>query len=279
MTINCRGNLIDLTDPKIMGILNITPDSFYDGGKFKNSRTILQQVEKMLLEGATFIDIGAYSSRPGAEHVSEDEELHRILPIINLIIQEFPETLISVDTFRSKVAQKCLQLGAAMINDISAGNLDEHMFDTIASNQVPYIMMHMKGTPQNMKELTNYGNMMKDLRYFFSQKVALARELKINDIIIDPGFGFAKSTQQNFQLLAHFNLLKNFGVPLLAGISRKSMIYKTVHSNPSKALNGTTALHMIALQNGANLLRVHDVKEAVECVLLHKELEANGISF
>jgi len=270
--------LIDFTSPKIMGILNITPDSFYDGGKFKNTHAILQQVGKMLLEGATFVDIGAYSSRPGAVHVSKDEELLRILRVIDLILQEFPETLISVDTFRSEVANRCLQVGAALINDISAGNLDELMFDTIASHQVPYIMMHMKGTPQNMKERNDYENMMKDLLFYFSQKVALAREKKINDIIIDPGFGFAKSTPQNFQLLAHFDLFKTFQLPLLAGISRKSMVYKTLESSPSKALNGTTALHMVALQNGTSILRVHDVKEAMECILLFKELEANRIS-
>ncbi|MDT0608111.1 dihydropteroate synthase [Croceitalea rosinachiae] len=278
MTINCKGMLIDLNTPKIMGILNLTPDSFYDGGKFKNSDSILRQVELMLKEGATFIDLGAYSSRPGAHHVSEEEELHRLLPTISVILKEFPGCLLSIDTFRAKVAHKSLQLGAALINDISASNLDKNMFDIVAQYQVPYIMMHMKGTPQNMKELSDYDDMIKDILYYFSERVVLARKKKINDIIIDPGFGFAKNTAQNFQLLAHFNLFKTFELPLLAGLSRKSMIYKTLKSSASEALNGTTALHMIALQNGANILRAHDVKEATECIALHHEIQANRIS-
>ncbi len=278
MTINCNGKLIDLSTPKVLGILNLTPDSFYDGGKFKKPTTILKQTEKMLTEGATFIDLGAYSSRPGAEHVPEDEELHRILPVINLILKEFPECLLSIDTFRSKVAEKCLQLGASLINDISAGNLDENMFDVIAKYQVPYIMMHLKGTPKNMSTLIDYDNLMKDLLYYFSQRIAIARAKKINDLIIDPGFGFAKNTNQNFQLLAHFNLFKTFDLPILAGLSRKSMIYKTLNTTAAKALNGTTALHMAALLNGANILRVHDVKEAKECTILFNELQVNRIS-
>lgn len=278
MTINCKGQLIDLSDPIVMGILNLTPDSFYDGGRYKDPKSVLKHVEKMLAEGATLIDLGAYSSRPGAVHVPEDEELLRLLPIINLVLKEFPECLLSIDTFRAKVANKSLQLGAAVINDISAGNLDPNIFDIVAQHQVPYIMMHMKGTPQNMKELTNYDNLIKDLKTYFSERIALAREKKINDIILDPGFGFAKNTAQNFQILAHFDLFKTLDLPLLAGLSRKSMIYKTLNSKPSEALNGTSALHMIALDNGANILRVHDVKEAMECIALHKELRGNRIS-
>lgn len=278
MTINCKGILIDLNSPIVMGVLNLTPDSFYDGGKFKNPTSILKQVKKMLDEGASILDLGAYSSRPGAEHVSEDEELLRLLPIINLILKEFPDCILSIDTFRSKVANKSLQLGAAMINDISAGNLDDNIFEIVAHHQVPYIMMHMKGTPQNMKELTDYDDLIKDLINYFSERVAIAQATKINDIIIDPGFGFAKTTAQNFQLLAHFDLFQTFDLPLLAGLSRKSMIYKTLNLRPAQALNGTTALHMIALQNGANILRAHDVKEAKECIALFQELVANRIS-
>lgn len=278
MTINCKGKLIDLNTPIVMGVLNLTPDSFYDGGKFRKPALILKQVEKMLQENASILDLGAYSSRPGAEHVSEDEELLRLLPIINLILKEFPKAVLSIDTFRSKVADKSLQLGAAIINDISAGNIDENIVDIVAKHQVPYIMMHMKGTPKNMKDLTDYDDLIKELLKYFSEKVAIARKKKINDIIIDPGFGFAKTREQNFQLLAHFDLFQTFDLPLLAGLSRKSMIYKTLNSTPSEALNGTTALHMVALQNGANILRAHDVKEANECISLFKELKANRIS-
>ncbi|WP_350287673.1 dihydropteroate synthase [uncultured Croceitalea sp.] len=278
MTINCKGQLIDLGVPKVMGILNLTPDSFYDGGKYKNAYTILKQMEKMLSDGATFIDLGAYSSRPGAQYVPEDEELHRILPIVNLILKEFPNAVLSIDTFRSRVAKKCLEVGAAVINDISAGNLDSNMFEVVAQYQVPYIMMHMKGTPQNMKDLTDYDNLIKDLLFYFSERIALARQKKINDIIIDPGFGFAKTTPQNFQLLEHLALFKTLRLPLLVGLSRKSMIYKTLNNTSKEALNGTTALHMVALQNGANILRAHDVKEAMECVHLFKALTQCSIS-
>ncbi len=273
MTINCKGTLIDLSAPKVMGILNITPDSFYDGGRYATPKVILDSVEKMLSDGATFIDIGAYSSRPGATDITEDEELHRILPIINLVLKEFPNVLLSVDTFRSRVAKKCLQVGAAMINDISGGRLDVKMMGVVSEFQAPYILMHMRGTPQTMKAQTEYDDLIKILIRYFSEQVALAREKKINDIIIDPGFGFAKTIAQNFTLLQHLDLLKILALPMLVGISRKSMIYKTLDSAPKNALNGTTALHMVALQNGANILRVHDVKEAVECVLLYNELE------
>jgi dihydropteroate synthase len=273
MTINCKGRLIDLTAPRVMGILNITPDSFYDGGRHKNPDGILKHTEKMLSEGATFIDIGAYSSRPGADNIDEDEELHRILPIVNLVLKEFPETIISIDTFRHRVAKKCLQVGAAIINDISGGQLDDKMMNVAADFQVPYIAMHMRGTPQDMKNQTEYDDLLKDIIFYFSQIVEESRNKKINDLIIDPGFGFAKTVNQNFKLLHHLNLFKNLKRPILAGISRKSMIYKTLGSDAKKALNGTTALNMIALNNGANILRVHDVKEAMECVQLYNALE------
>lgn len=275
MTINCKGELIDLAIPKIMGILNLTPDSFYDGGKYKDESAILKQVEKMVSDGASFIDMGAYSSRPGAEHVPEDEELKRMLPILELILRNFPQTLISIDTFRSKVASESIERGAALINDISAGNLDAAMLNVIATHQVPYIMMHLKGTPQSMQKEAVYDDLLKDLLSYFSKKVSDATSLKINDVIIDPGFGFAKTTAQNYTLLSHLDLFQTFNTPILIGLSRKSMIYKILESSPKEALNGTTALHTVALLKGANLLRVHDVKEGAECVKLVEELKAN----
>ena len=265
--------MIDLSVPKVMGILNITPDSFYDGGKHKNPDAILRHTEKMLNEGATFIDVGAYSSRPGAKDISEDEELHRILPIINLILTKFPTALISVDTFRSRVAKKCLQVGTALINDISAGQLDKDMIDMVSEFQVPYIAMHMRGTPQNMSDKTEYDDLFKDIMFYFSKIVEASRAKKLNDLIVDPGFGFAKTTSQNFQLLENLSLFKNLKKPILVGISRKSMIYKTLKNSADDALNGTTALNMVALRNGANILRVHDVKEAVECIRLCSALQ------
>ena len=278
MTINCKGALINLASPKVMGILNLTPDSFYDGGKYKNSSDVLLQVEKMLTQGATFIDVGAYSSRPGATDISEDEELQRIVPIVELLLKNFPEALISIDTFRSKVASKCLETGACIVNDISAGKLDEAMLDVVFKHQVPYIMMHMKGTPQDMKNKTDYTDILKEMLHYFSERVNAARAKKINDIIIDTGFGFAKNATQNFSVLENLNLFKTFDLPILSGLSRKSMIYKTLKTSPEKALNGTTALNMLALERGTNILRVHDVKEAIECVHLFNELKPKNKS-
>ena len=270
MTINCKGNLISLENPKVMGILNLTPDSFYDGGKYKNMGEAIVQVETMLKEGADFIDVGAYSSRPGADHISEEEELSRILPIVEFITKAFPEIILSIDTFRSRVARYCIEAGASIINDISAGNLDSKMFETVGSLAVPYIMMHMKGTPQNMVDLNTYEDLIKEIQFYFSQKVKLAKAHKINDIIIDPGFGFAKNIEQNFELLKKLSVFKLQDLPILVGVSRKSMIYKTLKIKPEEALNGTTFLNTLALQNGANIIRVHDVKEAKECVELYK---------
>ena len=274
MTINCKGKLIDLSTPKVMGILNVTPDSFFDGGRYKDESSILNQVENMLNQGATFIDIGAYSSRPNAPFVSEDEELQRILPIIKLLANTFPNINISVDTFRSAIAKATIEAGGALINDISAGFLDENMLQTIANLHVPYIMMHMRGTPQTMQTLTEYDNLVKDINFYFSERIAKARALGIIDLVLDPGFGFAKTLDQNFELLNKFELLNITELPLLAGISRKSMIYKTLDTTANDALNGTTALHMIALQKGAKILRVHDVKEAQECITLYNKLHA-----
>ena len=265
---NCKGKLIDLSTPKVMGILNITPNSFYDGGKFVDNNQILFQVEKMIFEGATFIDIGAFSSKPNAEFVSEKEEIERILPVLEIILNKFPETIISIDTFRSEVAKVCIENGAAIINDISAGNLDEKMIETVAKYNVPYIMMHMRGNSQTMQSLTNYENIIKEILFYFSEKIAIARSLGINDLIIDPGFGFAKTLDQNFDILKKLELFEILELPILAGISRKSMIYKTLDTTAENALNGTSILNTIALTKGAKILRVHDVKEAVECVKL-----------
>lgn len=274
MTINCNGKLISLDHPKIMGILNITPDSFYDGGKYKDESSILNQVEKMLNDGATFIDVGAYSTRPGALEVNEAIELKRILPIVSLILQRFPKTILSIDTFRSKVAKECIGNGAAIINDISAGLQDEKMLPTVAKLNVPYIMMHMRGTPQNMQQHTDYDDILKEVLSFFSERLVAAKSLGIKDIIVDPGFGFAKNLEQNYELLKQMEIMNFVEHPILAGISRKSMIYKTLKTTADQALNGTTALHMVCLQKGANILRVHDVKEALECVKLYEQLNA-----
>ncbi len=274
MTINCKGSLIDLSSPKVMGILNLTPDSFYDGGKYKDEYQILKQTEKMLNEGATFIDVGAYSSRPGADHISIEEEKKRIAPVITLLMNKFPEVLLSIDTFRSEVALECIEAGGAIINDISSGNLDSEMIPKIGKLKVPYIMMHMKGTPQTMKSLNQYKDIVLELNLFFAKKVAEARKNGINDIIIDPGFGFAKNIQQNFELLKKMKLLDLINLPILIGVSRKSMIYKTLKIEASQALNGTTVLNTVALLNGASILRVHDVKEAVECIALTNSLRS-----
>ena len=265
-SINCKGKLIDLSSPKVMGILNITPDSFFDGGKFNNQSSIISHVEKMLSEGATFIDIGAYSSRPGAKHISEEEELYRLLPVVELLLNEFPQILISVDTFRSNVAKQCIQKGACIVNDISAGNMDPKMFETVAKLQVPYILMHMQGTPQNMQANPTYTNILKDILYYFSQKIEELRTLGVNDIIADVGFGFGKTLEHNYALLSNLALFKNLEVPLLVGLSRKSMLYKPLNNTSASALNATTTANTIALLNGASILRVHDVKEAVEAV-------------
>lgn len=263
-SINCNGTLIDLSTPKVMGILNCTPDSFFDGGKYHNSTEIVNQVEKMLSEGATFIDVGAYSSRPGAKHISEEEELDRILPVIKLLISEFSSVLISVDTFRSNVAEQCIHHGACIVNDISAGEMDANMFSTVAKLQIPYAIMHMQGTPQNMQQNPTYENVVTDLLYYFSKKIAELHKLGVNDIITDVGFGFGKTLEHNYQLLTHLELFKNLETPLLAGLSRKGMLYKPLNITADAALNATTAANTIALLHGASILRVHDVKEAVE---------------
>mgnify|MGYP001562394644 FL=1 len=274
MTINCKGTLVDLSSPKVMGILNVTPDSFFDGGKYKSESDILSQVEKMLRHGATFIDVGAYSSRPGAKHISEEEELNRILPVINLLIKSFPEIIISVDTFRSRVAQETINAGAAIINDISGGTMDENMFTTAANLQVPYILMHMLGTPQNMQRNPVYSDVTREIISFFAAQIHKLHQLKLNDIIIDVGFGFGKTIDHNFEILKNLSLFKSLDTPILAGISRKSMLCKTLNISAQQALNATTSANTIALLNGASILRVHDVREAIEAIKI-----VNQISF
>jgi len=272
-SINCKGQLIDLATPKVMGILNVTPDSFYDGGNYKNDKDILNQVNRMLKEGATFIDVGAYSSRPNADHISEKEELNRLIPVIESILKEFPNALISVDTFRSEIAKQSVDAGACMVNDISAGKMDDNMLQTVASLKVPYIMMHMKGTPQTMTKQSNYENLLKEILFYFSERISAARQLQIMDIIVDPGFGFAKTIEQNYELLNNLEHFRFLDLPLLIGVSRKSMIHKVLGTSPDESLNGTSVLNTIALQKGASILRVHDVKEAMECIKLTKQLK------
>lgn len=271
-TLNAGGRLLDLTVPKVMGILNVTPDSFFDGRKFLTPSEILNQVEKMLKEGADFIDVGGYSSRPGAEDISVEEEMSRALPAVELIVKKFPNTIVSIDTFRSQVAQRAFEAGALLINDISGGDLDEKMLPTVASMNAAYVMMHMKGSPQTMTQLASYENMILEITSSLQTKIEKLRKLGHKDVMIDPGFGFAKNVEQNFKLLQQLDHLQVLGKPILVGLSRKSMIWKTLQTNPENALNGTTALNTVALLKGASILRVHDVKEAKEVISLVTQL-------
>lgn len=256
-----------------MGILNITPDSFFEGSRVQNQESqLLDRAGKMIEEGADFLDLGGYSTRPGAAEVSVAEEIERVIPAISLLKKYFPETLISVDTFRSKVARASIDAGVDLINDISAGELDPEMLPLVAKSGLPYIAMHMRGTPQTMQQFTQYDDLINDILSYFYQKIDTFRKLGIKDVILDPGFGFAKTLEQNFELLKKARSLQIFGCPLLIGISRKSMIYRLLQTDPSQALNGTTALNMFSLMQGANLLRVHDVKEAKETITLYEQL-------
>ncbi len=275
-TINCGGILISLEEPIAMGIINVTPDSFYDGGKTFDISDIISQAKKHIEEGAKILDIGGYSSKPGAEKVSESEELLRVIPAIKAILNEFPDSIISIDTFRSSVAQNAIEAGAQIINDISAGNLDSKMFDLVVQNQVPYIMMHMQNTPQNMQDAPKYENVVMEVTSFFSEKINLLVSKGSKDIILDVGFGFGKTVEHNFTLLRELQHFRLFGFPILAGISRKSMLYKPLSITTQDALNATTAANMIALQNGAKILRVHDVKEAVEAIEIYKLLKVES---
>lgn len=266
LTINCKGQLLDLTNPIVMGILNITPDSFYKASRFNNDKTVLAQAEQMLNAGAKILDIGGMSSRPGAAIVDLEEELQRILPVVESLHRHFPEAILSVDTIRAKVAEESVWRGVSMINDISAGRLDAELFPTLARLGVPYVLMHMKGTPEDMQQQANYRNITLDIADFLIQKIGELRQLGVKDIIVDVGFGFGKTIPQNYELLRNMHQFQILGLPILAGISRKSMIYKTLNITAQEALNGTSALHMIALQQGAKLLRVHDVKEAQQVI-------------
>lgn len=256
--------------PQVMGILNVTPDSFFDGGNHDGLEAAVFQAKKMLDEGATIIDIGGYSSRPGAEHVSEQEELKRVLPVVEAIVSDFPEAIISVDTFRANVAKEVIGKGAHIINDISGGTIEPEIMKVTAEANAYYVMMHMRGTPQTMQQFTNYSNVAEDVVNELSDRLKLYPDT--SKVILDPGFGFSKTLEQNYELLKHLDLLQELGCPILAGVSRKSMIYKLLDCLPQEALNATTALNMVALQKGASILRVHDVKEAVECVKLNSIL-------
>ena len=269
--INCKGELICFDTPKVMGILNITPDSFYAQSRTTPAE-VLRKAEQMLEEGATFVDIGGYSSRPNAQEVSPQEELQRVVPVVEALVKHFPDIRISVDTFRAEVARESLEAGACIINDISAGQIDPAIWEVVAHYQVPYIAMHMRGTPQTRQTYTEYDKLTKDILYYFSQVKDKARQLRINDLIIDPGFGFSKTLAQNYELMQQLALFKALECPILVGISRKSMIYKLLDTTPEAALNGTTVLNTFALLHGADILRVHDVKEAVECVKIVGEL-------
>lgn len=270
-TLNCSGKLLLLNEPIVMGILNVTPDSFYDGGKYTQEKNILQQVEKMLNEGATIIDVGGMSSRPGAEIIEEAEELQRVLPIIKSILQHFPDTIVSVDTVRAEVARQSIEAGASIVNDISAGRIDENMYATIAELNVPYILMHMAGQPKDMQKSPDYKDVVQEVLDFFIKEVGKLRALGIKDIVLDPGFGFGKTVSHNYELLKNMNVFHILGLPILTGISRKSMICKPLSIQPIDALNGTTALHVIALQQGSKILRVHDVKEAIQTIQLWQQ--------
>ena len=273
ITLNLKGELLDLSRPCVMGILNLTPDSFYSNSRMGSIDAALERAEICLKEGAAFIDIGAYSSRPGAAEVTTDEELKRIIPAIAAISKRFPEAKLSIDTFRAKVARESIEAGAHVVNDISGGNLDELMFETVAALNVPYILMHMQGTPQTMQQKPVYKNIGLEVVDYLAEKVNALKALGVKDIILDPGFGFAKNTTHNYQLMNQLENLDVFGLPVLVGISRKSMIYKLLGITADKALNGTTVLNTIALQKGAAILRVHDVKAAVECISIVEKMQ------
>ena len=274
-SLNVNGRLLDLSTPQVMGILNVRPDSFYAGSRSRTEAEIAARACQILDEGASIIDIGAYSSRPNAEHISPEEEMQRLRTGLEILNRNHPDAIISVDTFRAEVARQCVEeYGAAIINDISAGEMDEQMFPTVARLNVPYIMMHMQGTPQNMQKEPHYENLLKEVFMYFARKVRQLRDLGMKDIILDPGFGFGKTLEHNYELMAHLEEFGIFELPLLVGVSRKSMIYRLFGATPQEALNGTTVLDTVALMKGADILRVHDVREAVEAVRLIEKLKS-----
>ena len=275
--INVKGQLLDLSIPQVMGILNVTPDSFYAGSRMQTEEDIAARARQIIDEGAAIIDIGAYSSRPNAEHISAEEEMNRLRTGLEILNRNHPEAIISVDTFRADVAAQCVnEYGVAIINDIAAGEMDDRMFQTVAGLGVPYIMMHMQGTPQNMQQNPHYDNLLKEVFMYFARKVQQLRDLGVKDIILDPGFGFGKTVEHNYELLAHLEEFRIFELPLLAGVSRKSMIYRLLGTTPQEALNGTTVLDTICLLKGADILRVHDVREAVETVKIVEAMKKEG---
>ena len=271
MNINIRGNLYDLTRAKVMGILNVTPDSFYDGGVHHESNEIENHVNKMINDGMDILDIGGYSSRPGAKVITENEEMSRVLPTLKRLKKVFPDLIISIDTFQSKVANASLAEGADIINDISSGTIDDKMMNVIAEYNCPYIMMHMQGRPDNMQNDPNYNDVTLEIIQYLAQKVKKARDYNIVDLIVDPGFGFGKTKDHNFEILNNLEKFKILELPVLTGFSRKSMIYKTLKTTSKNALNGTSSLNTIALMKGAKILRVHDIKEAKECIILYEK--------
>ncbi len=271
--INVKGCLLDLTTPQVMGILNVTPDSFYSGSRMQTQEEIAVRARQIIDEGASIIDIGAYSSRPNAEHITAGEEMNRLRTGLEIVNRNHPDAIVSVDTFRADVAEQCVKdYGVAIVNDIAAGEMDDRMFETVARLGVPYIMMHMQGTPQNMQKEPHYDNLIKEVFIYFARKVQQLRDLGMKDIILDPGFGFGKTLEHNYELMAHLEEFSIFELPLLVGVSRKSMIYKLLGGTPQDALNGTTVLDTVALMKGANILRVHDVREAVEAVRIVEKL-------
>ena len=275
LTLNCQGILHEFSNPLIMGIINTTPDSFFDRSRKNSTTEIITQVTKFITEGVDIIDIGGYSSRPGAKDISEEEELQRVLPAIQAIRVSFPDVLISIDTFRANVAEKALLEGANIINDISGGQAEPKIFKISAKHNAPFIMMHMKGTPQNMQKNTDYNHLIKDLIYFFSKQIKLAKAQGVKDIIIDPGLGFSKTLDQNYESIAKLKMFKTLNHPILIGASRKSMLYKLLKVNASESLNATSIINTISLLNGANILRVHDVKEAVETKLISSKVNTS----
>ena len=275
MEINIKGNLLDLNKPKIMGILNVTPDSFFDGGLYNTEKKVDTQVMKMIEDGMDILDVGGYSSRPGAKEISINEEIDRVIPVVKFIRKTYPELILSVDTFRSEVARNCLDLGIDIINDISAGCIDKNILDVVAEYNCPYIMMHMKGTPQTMQINPEYENLIKELLIYFAKRIYLAREKGIIDIIVDPGFGFGKTLDHNYTIMKKIENFKLLDLPILVGISRKSFITKQLDINKKDSLNGTTALNMYFLEKDINILRVHDVKEAKECIMLHEKIKSS----
>ena len=271
-TLNIQGRLIDLREPKVMGILNVTPDSFYSGSRVQDIKDIISRAGEMIEAGATFLDIGGYSSRPGAEHIDAETESSRVIPAIKAIIKEFPACILSIDTFRAEVASKAIEAGAHMVNDISGGHLDENMYAVVGEMGVPYIGMHMRGTPQTMTQQTDYADVVGEILNYFSKMIATLLQSGAKDIIVDPGFGFSKNIDQNYELMKKFESLKLLEKPILVGVSRKSMVYKLLGVGPEQALNGTTVLNTVALLRGASILRVHDVSEAVEVLKLVRRI-------